>query len=153
MGASYREKTELPLTGGTAKFNFGSSGIAQYNNLSIKGFALPREVAIGAAFKPNPDLLLSAKINWINWADAINNVTTTWSNTSSVFAPVSMVSVSPQDWHDQIVYALGAAYTYDDKTTLYAGYNYGKIRCLRTIPVLCSPQFQKNTLRWALPAS
>jgi long-chain fatty acid transport protein len=126
LGASYTEKTELPLTGGTAKFNFGASGIAQYNNLSIKGFALPREVAIGAAFKPNPDLLLSAKINWINWADAINDVTTTWSDTSSTFAPAVKVDVRPQNWRNQIVYALGAAYTYDDKTTLYAGYNYGK---------------------------
>ncbi|MES2013252.1 MAG: outer membrane protein transport protein, partial [Pseudomonadota bacterium] len=126
MGASYTEKTELPLTGGTAKFNFGAAGIAQYNNLSIKGFALPREVAIGTAFKPNPNLLLSAKINWINWADAINDVTTTWSDTSNTSAPAVMVDVRPQNWHNQIVYALGAAYTYDDKTTLYAGYNYGK---------------------------
>ena len=126
LGASYTEKTELPLTGGTAKFNFGSSGIAKYDNLSIKGFALPREVAIGAAFKPNAELLLSAKINWINWADAINDVTTKWSDTSSTFAPATMVNVNQQDWHNQIVYALGTAYTYDDKTTLYAGYNYGK---------------------------
>ncbi|MDO9151741.1 MAG: outer membrane protein transport protein [Methylotenera sp.] len=126
LGASYTEKTELPLTGGTAKFNFGASGIAKYDNLSIKGFALPREVAIGAAFKPNPDLLLSAKINWLNWADAINDVTTTWSDTSNASAPASMVNVTQQDWHNQIVYALGAAYTYNDKTTLYAGYNYGK---------------------------
>jgi long-chain fatty acid transport protein len=37
-----------------------------------------------------------------------------------------MIDVRPQDWHNQLVYALGAAYTYDDKTTLYAGYNYGK---------------------------
>ena len=126
LGASYTEKTELPLTGGTAKFNFGTFGIAKYDNLSVKGFALPREVSIGAAFKPTADLLLSAKINWINWADAINDVTTRWSDTSSTFAPAVMVDVRPQDWHNQLVYALGAAYPYDDKTTLYAGYNYGK---------------------------
>lgn len=126
LGASYTEKTALPMTGGTAKFNFGSNGIAKYDKLSIKGFALPREVAIGAAFKASPDLLLSAKINWINWADAINDVTTTWQDTANTSAPASMVSINQQDWHNQIVYALGAAYTYDEKTTLYAGYNYGK---------------------------
>jgi long-chain fatty acid transport protein len=126
LGASYTEKTELPLTGGTAKFNFGSLGIVKYDELSVKGFALPREIAIGTAFKPNSDLLLSAKIDWINWADAINDITTKWSNPSSTFAPAVMIDVRPQDWHNQLVYALGAAYTYDDKTTLYAGYNYGK---------------------------
>jgi len=126
LGASYTEKTELPLTGGTAKFNFGTLGIVKYDNLSIKGFALPREIAIGAAFKPTADLLLSAKINWINWADAINDVTTRWSDTSSSFAPAVMVNINQQDWQNQLVYALGAAYNYDEKTTLYAGYNYGK---------------------------
>lgn len=126
LGANYTEKTELPLTGGTAKLNLGPLGIVKYDNLSIKGFALPREIAIGAAFKPNVDLLLSAKINWINWADAINDVTTKWSETSNSSAPSTIVNLTPQDWHNQIVYAIGAAYTYDDITTLYTGYNYGK---------------------------
>ncbi|MEO6117671.1 MAG: outer membrane protein transport protein [Methylotenera sp.] len=128
LGASYTEKTELPLTGGTAKFNFTSAGlgIVKYNNLSIKGFALPREIAIGAAFKPNEDWLLSAKVNWINWADAINDVTTRATDPNHALAPQAIVIVSPQNWHNQIVYALGAAYTYDNLTTLYAGYNHGK---------------------------
>lgn len=128
LGASYTEKTKLPLTGGTAKFNFNGAGlgIVKYDEFSIKGFALPREIALGAAFKPNQDLLLSAKINWINWADAINDVTTTATGANNALAPQTISRVDQQDWHNQIVYALGAAYTYDDKTTLYAGYNHGK---------------------------
>ncbi len=128
LGASYTEKTELPLTDGTAKFNFTGTGlgIVTYNNLSIKGFALPREFAVGAAFKPNQDWLLSAKVNWINWADAIKDVTTTAIDANNALAPQAIVMVSPQNWHNQVVYALGAAYTYDDLTTLYAGYNHGK---------------------------
>lgn len=128
LGASYTEKTELPLTDGTAKFNMTGNGlgIVKYNNLSIKGFALPREVAIGAAFKPNEDWLLSAKVNWINWADAINDITTSASDPNNPTAPQSIVIVSPQNWHNQIVYALGAAYAYDDATTFYAGFNHGK---------------------------
>jgi long-chain fatty acid transport protein len=128
LGASYTEKTELPLTDGAAKFNMAGSGlgVVKYNNLSIKGFALPREVAIGVAFKPNEDWLLSAKVNWVNWSDAINDVTTSATDPSNALAPQSIVTVNPQNWHNQIVYALGAAYSYDDFTTLYAGYNYGK---------------------------
>lgn len=128
LGASYTEKTKLPLTGGSAQYNFTGAGLGviKYDELSIKGFALPREVAIGAAFKPNDDLLLSAKINWINWADAINDVTTTATNPNNAFAPQSIITVSPQNWRNQVVYVLGAAYTLDDLTTLYAGYNHGK---------------------------
>jgi long-chain fatty acid transport protein len=128
LGASYTEKTELPLTDGTAKFNMTGAGlgIVKYNNLSIKGFALPREVAIGTAFKPNENWLLSAKVNWINWADAINDVTTSATDSNNPLAPQAIVIVTPQNWHNQIVYALGLAYSYDDATTLYAGYNHGK---------------------------
>lgn len=53
-------------------------------------------------------------------------MTTTWSDTTNASAPASLVVVTQQDWRNQMVYALGAAYTYNDKTTLYAGYNYGK---------------------------
>lgn len=126
LGASYTEKTNLPLTGGTAKFNFGTLGVVKYDNLSIKGFALPREIAVGAAFKPSEEWLLSAKINWINWADAINDVTTTATDANNSLAPSSITMVSPQNWNNQMVYALGAAYTYNDKTVLYAGFNHGK---------------------------
>ena len=128
LGVSYTEKTKLPLTDGTAKFNFSGVGlgVVKYKDLSIKGLALPRELAIGAAFKPNDDWLLSAKINWINWSDAINDITTTATDANNALAPQTIVSVQQQNWHDQIVYALGAAYKYDNLTTFYAGYNHGK---------------------------
>lgn len=125
LGASYTSKTELPLTGGTAKFNFGGA-IVNYDELSVRGFALPQEIAIGAAFKPNANLLLSAKINWINWSNAIKDVTVEASKPNSGFAPPVITLPRAQNWHDQVVYALGAAYTYNDLTTLYAGYNHGK---------------------------
>jgi long-chain fatty acid transport protein len=126
LGASYTEKTDLPLTGGTAIYNRDDLGLGnvKYNNLSIKGFTLPREVAVGAAFKPNADLLLSAKINWINWADAINDVTTSATDPDNPAAN-PIITINQQNWRNQVVYALGAAYTYDDLTTLYAGYNHG----------------------------
>lgn len=126
LGFSYTEKTELPLTGGTSWVNNGASGVVRYSDLSVRGFALPREVAIGAAFKPDDRWLLSGKINWIQWSDAIKDVTTTWQDPDSPSAASQLRTVTPQNWHNQLVYALGAAYRYDDKTTLYAGYNYGK---------------------------
>ena len=128
LGASYTEKTELPLTGGTANYNFTGvgQGNVKYNNFSVKGFALPREFAIGAAFKPNNDWLISAKVNWINCGDAINYITTTARDSNNALAQQTIVVVSPQNWHNQVVYALGVAYSHDNLTTLYAGYNHGK---------------------------
>ena len=126
LGASYTEKTELPLTRGTATFNFGTLGEVHYRDMRVQGLALPRELALGAAFKPDDQWLLSVKLNWIQWSNAIQDITTEWREPDAAFAPSQLSSINHQHWHDQLVYALGTAYTLDNQTTLYAGYNYGK---------------------------
>lgn len=122
LGAAYTEKTDLPLSG-----DYFKVGNVTYRDVSIHGFALPREIAFGAAFKPNENWLLSLKLNWINWADALGTSTLRVSNPDNPLAPASLPPQSAtMDWKNQWVIATGLAYTLDDKTTLYAGYNYGQ---------------------------
>lgn len=87
--------------------------------------ALPREVALGAAFKPADAWLLSFKLNWINWADAVKSVTLRATGPDNLAAPAVYEIVTPGDWKNQWVFASGLAYNWDDLTTLYAGHNYG----------------------------
>ncbi|MGZ4955319.1 MAG: OmpP1/FadL family transporter, partial [Methylobacter sp.] len=77
VAATYTEKTELPLTDGELNADYSAMGLGtvKYNNASLTGLALPREVALGAAFKPAETWLLSFKLNWINWADAVKSAT------------------------------------------------------------------------------
>lgn len=126
--AAYTEKTELPLTGGTLTADFTGAGLGKvnYSNASVKGFALPREVAVGMAFKPSEEWLLSFKLNWLNWDDAINDVKLRATKPNNAAAPAVYGSTNPADWKDQWVVATGVAYTWSDRTTLYAGHNYGK---------------------------
>lgn len=120
LGASYTENwtafnrwyREIQISGVGLR-------IVKYNNLSIKGFALPREFAIGTKFKPNIDWLLSEKVNWLNWADSINDITNA-NDTNNVLDPQTTVVVSPQNWQNQVVYAFCLAYSSDNLTTLYA---------------------------------
>lgn len=129
LGAAFTEKTSLPLTGGRLSFNETSAGlgIVNYRNATIDGFALPREVAIGAAFQATDDLLLSLKLNWINWGGAMNTSTLTATDPSSPSAlGPQFTANSALDWKNQWVIATGLAYKLNDKTTLYAGHNYGK---------------------------
>jgi long-chain fatty acid transport protein len=128
LAAAYTEKTELPMTGGTLTADFTDSGLGKvkYADASIKGFALPREVAVGMAFKPTDNWLLSFKLNWLNWSDAINDVTLRATKPNNASAPSTYGSPMNADWKDQWVVATGVAYTWDDRTTLYAGHNYGK---------------------------
>jgi len=128
LAASYTEKTELPMTGGTLTADFTDFGLGKvkYADASIKGFALPREVAVGMAFKPTDDWLLSFKLNWLNWSDAINDVTLRATKPNNASAQSIYGSSMGADWKDQWVVATGVAYNWDDRTTLYAGHNYGK---------------------------
>lgn len=128
LAAAYTEKTELPMTGGTLTADFTGAGLGKvkYSDASVKGFALPREVAVGLAFKPTDDWLLSFKLNWLNWDDAINDVKLRATRPNNAAAPAVYGSTNPADWKDQWVVATGVAYTWSDRTTLYAGHNYGK---------------------------
>lgn len=128
LAATYTEKTELPLTGGTLVANYTGIGLGKvkYSNATVKGFALPREVALGVAFKPTDALLVSFKLNWLNWDQAIDTVTVRATDPNNASAPAEYTLVAPADWKDQWVIATGLAYTWDDRTTLYAGHNYGQ---------------------------
>lgn len=128
LGAAYTTKTKLPMSGDYMRFNMNAVGLGNvtYRDISLHGFALPQEFAIGAAFKPNEALLLSVKLNWINWADALTSATLKATDPSNGLAPSSIVLNSTMDWKNQWVIATGLAYTLDEKTTLYAGYNYGR---------------------------
>lgn len=127
LAASYTGKTELPLTGGQLKLNMSGAalGTVTYNKVKIEGLALPREIGLGAAYQIHDDLLIAVKLNWLNWADAMKKTTLTASDPDNPSLP-NINSISTMNWHNQWVIATGAAYRYDDKTTLYAGYNYGK---------------------------
>lgn len=109
-----------------ADFSNAGLGKVKYADASFKGFALPREVAVGLAFKPTDAWLVSFKLNWLNWDDAINDVKLRATKPNNASAPSVYAIPSSADWKDQWVVATGVAYKWDDKTTLYAGHNYGK---------------------------
>ncbi|SIS81152.1 OmpP1/FadL family transporter [Neptunomonas antarctica] len=73
----------------------------------------------------NDKWLLAMELNWINWSDAMKNVVLTAKSPDSS-AVADIQSTTTMDWNDQWVLATGIAYSYSDKTTIYAGYNYGK---------------------------
>lgn len=129
LGAAYTSKTDLPLTNGSMVVNFTNSGLGmvKYNDMSIRGFALPQEVAFGIGYKPDDRWQLTAKIHWLNWSNAIKDITTVAQDpTNPLLAGNPIVLQNPQNWHDQWVYAIGASYRYSEATQFFAGYNHGK---------------------------
>ncbi len=140
FGAAYTSDTELPLKGGKLTANYRAFGLGNvtYRDTQVIGMALPQEVAMGFAWQANPQWLLSAELNWINWADAFNSVTITARQPDNAAAPAEYQIVSPAYWNNQLAIALGVAYRHSPDLTLYGGVNYGKnpIPTANTSPLL-----------------
>lgn len=128
LAATYTSRTELPLTGGSLVADYTDMGLGKvrYADASVSGFALPREIALGVAIRPAQRWLLSFKLNWINWSDAVNTVTLRATSPDNGAAPAVYELVSAGDWDDQWVIASALAYDWDARTTLYLGHNYGR---------------------------
>lgn len=128
VAAAYTAKTEVPLTGGELVANYSAMGLGKvrYRDARVEGFALPQEIGVGVAFEPSSEWLLSFKLNWINWADAVKTVTLRATRPTNPAAPASYEIVAPADWRNQWVFATGIAYRPDGRTTYYAGHNYGR---------------------------
>jgi long-chain fatty acid transport protein len=122
LGMVYSSKTELDFKDGQLKSNQSAAGLGMvtYRDASIEGFALPQELSVGAAWKSaDAKLLVSAKLAWLNWDDALNQQTITASDPSGPAVAQSLRRDSPLNWKDQYVWALGLAYTTDLRTTVY----------------------------------
>jgi long-chain fatty acid transport protein len=128
LGASYTARTSLPMQHGTLVSDQSSVGLGKvtYSDVHADGLALPREIALGAALRPNAKWLLSVKLDWLNWSDAVGIATLTASAPDNPAASQTLSASATHDWRDQWVVAVGGAYQLDVKTVLRMGYNYGR---------------------------
>lgn len=78
---------------------------------------MPQIFALGVAFKPMPGLLVEADVKRIGFSDVMDRIT---------FQTPAGASSMPFGWSDQTVYAIGVQKEINDKTTVRAGFNYGK---------------------------
>ncbi len=128
LGASYTAKTRLPLKHGNLVVNMTAAGLGPvaYQDASIDGLAFPQTAALGFAWQSAPKLLWSFKYEWLDWSSAIRASTLTATGPSNPAAPATLTNSQILAWRDQHVIAAGMAYDYDQRTTLRAGFNYGR---------------------------
>ncbi len=80
---------------------------------------MPAMYGIGVAFKPREDLLFEFDIKRIQFSDVMDSIEV--SSPGAPYPPALKFG-----WDDQTVYALGVRKIMNPKTTLLAGFNYGK---------------------------
>lgn len=140
IGLAYTSTTKLPLSNGqyTADLSAAGLGKVTYGDSSLSGLALPREFGASLALNVTERALLAFEISWLNWDDALNATRLRASNPGNLSAPPVLENITRLDWDDQFVFALGIAFSPSERTTLLAGYNYGRnpIPTERTLPLL-----------------
>lgn len=99
--------------------------------IEVKDFEWPQMLAFGAAYKATDKLMLVADYKWINWKDAMKDFKMTFTADSAAaqaglaqgFGDTVLDATLFQNWKDQHVFMLGAAYRLNDPLTLRGGLN------------------------------
>ena len=122
VGASYQSETSLGdmKTGATGASMSAFGGFADSGRMTVVDFQWPSTAAIGVAFQAGPALLLAADVKRIGWSNVMKNFRMRY-DSAGMGGSVSFAL--PQNWDDQTVLSLGAAWALTPQLTLRGGYN------------------------------
>jgi long-chain fatty acid transport protein len=136
LGVTYHTRSALgDLKAADAKLAFqlavpGMGAMAQTLNGEIKvnHFEWPAMLGAGFAFRPNDRWLLVADVREVFWQDVMDQFAMTFtadgSTANGSFAGQNLQAVLFQDWDNQFIVQLGAAYAASDRLTLRFGANF-----------------------------
>jgi long-chain fatty acid transport protein len=142
FGFAYHSKTavsDLEATGATLSMNVSGPGVGGgpatipvTGTIKVKDFQWPQMLGLGTAYQASNKVLLVFDYKWINWKDVMKNFTMTFTADASQSNPLAagfglggqtVEATMFQNWDDQHVFMLGAAYKFTDEFTGRAGLN------------------------------
>lgn len=92
--------------------------------VTIKDFQWPTTYGIGIAHQATDRLMLALDVKRLNWSDVMKDFKLRFEPSG---APGEYVDMTlPQNWDDQTIVSVGAAYKATNQLTLRAGFNYAK---------------------------
>ncbi len=128
MGSSYQLQSALgDMKTGSSSASMFASGVAGATLFNDKGqmtvidFQMPSVFAVGASWQASPALLLAADVKYIGWADSMKSFKMRYDSSTPGMGSISFTV--PQNWKDQTVLNLGAAWKANEQLTLRAGLN------------------------------
>ena len=148
IGASYHSKTamsDLETSGAKVSFNanvdtgyvgsgtpngtYMNATIPLTGKIEVKDFEWPQMAGIGVAYQAMDNLMIVADYKWINWAEVMKSFKMTFTADSTQegmaqnFAGTVLDATLYQDWKDQNVFMIGAAYRVAPEWVIRAGLN------------------------------
>ncbi|MCB1757642.1 MAG: outer membrane protein transport protein [Gammaproteobacteria bacterium] len=127
FGATYQAKTNMSDWDGKGTMSVinGADGsvVASFpGTYTVKDFQFPAVLTLGVGFKANDRLLLAMDVSQIDWSDTMSTFDLNFSTNTEQGPAEADVSMN-QEWDDQTVVKIGAAYQANDNLTLRAGAN------------------------------
>ncbi|OQW87060.1 MAG: hypothetical protein BWK72_15095 [Rhodoferax ferrireducens] len=125
LGASYQLKTRLSdmeTNSSGASLGFIGLGPADTGKMTIIDFQMPSVLAVGGSWQVNPSWMLVADLKRIGWADSMKSFRMRYD--SSIATNGSVDFAIKQEWKNQTVLNLGAAWKATDQLTLRAGASF-----------------------------
>ncbi|MGI8432777.1 MAG: OmpP1/FadL family transporter, partial [Chthoniobacterales bacterium] len=140
LGLSYRPRVVIATNGratgnAAAQLQALGGGFAAVDpNFSYDAEVrteLPQRVAAGVEWQALDRLRVVAGIDWINWAEAFDQLQIELTNGSNpaingVAGSSALTDVAPLRWHDQYVYRAGFEFTVIENLFARAGYSYAR---------------------------
>lgn len=133
LGLAYHFKSQmsdLETSNATISMEMPGMGtVAVPGSMSVRDFQWPAMMAAGASFKFNDSLTVAMDVKSIKWADVMKDFNMTFTANNGLpgmlagFSGSQMNATLYQDWDDQTVLSLGAAYRVTPALTLRAGVN------------------------------
>jgi long-chain fatty acid transport protein len=122
LGASWHSKTALRdmKTGQGAASLSATGGFVDSGRMTIEGFQMPAQLALGAAWQVTPTLGLAADVKRVQWAPVMQALRMRY---DSAMMGGSVSFALPQQWQNQTVTSLGLAWSATPGLTLRAGFN------------------------------
>jgi long-chain fatty acid transport protein len=135
LGITYHNKSalgDLKASGSALSFQLNIPGMGQMaqtlaGDIRVNNFEWPAMFGAGLAFRPNDRWLLVADVRNVYWKNVMQEFSMTFTasgaTTNGPFANQVMNAVLYQDWDNQLVVQVGAAYQVSDALTLRFGGN------------------------------
>lgn len=124
LGLSYQSKSSLKdmETGATGASMSATGGFADSGRMTVIDFQWPSMTAIGVSWQATPAVLLAADAKRLGWASVMKDFRLRY-DSAGMGGSVSFAL--PQNWKNQTVVSLGAAWALSPALTLRAGVNDG----------------------------
>ena len=125
VGASYQFESSLgdmKTSGSGASLSVQGFPQAIPGRITVVDFQWPSLTAVGVAWQATPALLVAADVKSIGWSSVMKNFTMRFDSTAAPYDG-SVTFALPQNWKNQTVVNLGAAWRATPQLTLRGGLN------------------------------